>query len=213
MAAGRRTMSVRVRLAQLDRSQMAIIHLLTPEYPPAIGGVGDYARQVAQGLAEAGDDVHVWCPGENGRESSGGPGPRSSHVGELQRRGSAPNRRRTERVSVAAPDPRSVGSARVRPARDEPAVLPLAATPRRHRRSHRVDGPRAVSRIRRDVAAEGRRGRASCDDRRVAAGCRSCVDVDTRMAAAAAAVCARPHGALRVAADSERTGCSPLRTR
>ena len=51
---------------------MAVIHLLTPEYPPAIGGVGDYARQVAQGLAEAGDDVHVWCPGENGRESLAG---------------------------------------------------------------------------------------------------------------------------------------------
>jgi glycosyltransferase involved in cell wall biosynthesis len=42
---------------------MPFIHLVTPEYPPTIGGVGDYTRQVARGLADAGDDVHVWCPG------------------------------------------------------------------------------------------------------------------------------------------------------
>jgi glycosyltransferase involved in cell wall biosynthesis len=47
---------------------MAVIHLVTPEYPPAIGGVGDYTRQVAQGLANAGDDVHVWCPGQGDQE-------------------------------------------------------------------------------------------------------------------------------------------------
>jgi glycosyltransferase involved in cell wall biosynthesis len=41
---------------------MPVIHLITPEYPPAIGGVADYTRQVAHGLADAGDDVHVWCP-------------------------------------------------------------------------------------------------------------------------------------------------------
>ena len=39
-------------------------HLVTSEYPPDIGGVSDYTGQLAQALAEAGDDVHVWCPGE-----------------------------------------------------------------------------------------------------------------------------------------------------
>jgi hypothetical protein len=39
-------------------------HLITSEYPPDIGGVSDYTSQLARALAEAGDDVHVWCPGE-----------------------------------------------------------------------------------------------------------------------------------------------------
>jgi glycosyltransferase involved in cell wall biosynthesis len=38
-----------------------IIHIITPEYLPEHGGVGDYVRGVARGLAEAGDEVHVWC--------------------------------------------------------------------------------------------------------------------------------------------------------
>jgi glycosyltransferase involved in cell wall biosynthesis len=37
-------------------------HLVTCEYPPAVGGVADYSREVAEGLAAAGDEVHVWCP-------------------------------------------------------------------------------------------------------------------------------------------------------
>ena len=41
-------------------------HLVTGEYPPQIGGVGDYTRGVGTALAAAGDDVHVWCPGSNG---------------------------------------------------------------------------------------------------------------------------------------------------
>jgi len=39
-------------------------HLVTSEYPPDIGGVSDYTGQLAQALADAGDEVHVWCPGE-----------------------------------------------------------------------------------------------------------------------------------------------------
>jgi glycosyltransferase involved in cell wall biosynthesis len=31
-------------------------------YPPQPGGVADYTRLVARGLAAAGDEVHVWCP-------------------------------------------------------------------------------------------------------------------------------------------------------
>jgi hypothetical protein len=38
-------------------------HIITPEYPPQPGGVSDYTAQVATGLAEAGDEVQVWCPG------------------------------------------------------------------------------------------------------------------------------------------------------
>jgi glycosyltransferase involved in cell wall biosynthesis len=37
-------------------------HLITGEYPPQRGGVADYTRAVARGLAACGADVHVWCP-------------------------------------------------------------------------------------------------------------------------------------------------------
>jgi glycosyltransferase involved in cell wall biosynthesis len=36
--------------------------ILTGEYPPQLGGVSDYTRLVANGLAAAGDEVHVWAP-------------------------------------------------------------------------------------------------------------------------------------------------------
>ena len=41
---------------------MASIHIITPEYFPRCGGVADYTRQIARGLANEGDQVHVWCP-------------------------------------------------------------------------------------------------------------------------------------------------------
>lgn len=41
---------------------MNVWHILTCEYPPDVGGVSDYTRQIAEGLARAGDQVHVWCP-------------------------------------------------------------------------------------------------------------------------------------------------------
>ncbi|HSS20308.1 MAG TPA: glycosyltransferase [Pyrinomonadaceae bacterium] len=37
-------------------------HIITCEYPPQLGGVSDYTQLVADGLTEAGDEVHVWCP-------------------------------------------------------------------------------------------------------------------------------------------------------
>lgn len=37
-------------------------HLITSEYPPQNGGVSDYSRLLAEGLAACGDEVHVWCP-------------------------------------------------------------------------------------------------------------------------------------------------------
>jgi glycosyltransferase involved in cell wall biosynthesis len=42
-------------------------HIVTGEYPPQPGGVGDYSRLVAAGLAAAGDSVHVWCPALEGQ--------------------------------------------------------------------------------------------------------------------------------------------------
>lgn len=36
--------------------------IITGEYPPQPGGVSDYTWQVAHGLAQAGDEVHVWAP-------------------------------------------------------------------------------------------------------------------------------------------------------
>jgi glycosyltransferase involved in cell wall biosynthesis len=39
--------------------------LVTGEYPPEPGGVSDYSRLVARGLAAAGDEVHVWAPGSS----------------------------------------------------------------------------------------------------------------------------------------------------
>jgi glycosyl transferase family 4/glycosyl transferase family 1 len=41
---------------------VAVWHLITGEYPPQPGGVSDYSRLVACGLAAAGDEVHVWAP-------------------------------------------------------------------------------------------------------------------------------------------------------
>ena len=37
-------------------------HIVTGEYPPQPGGVSDYSRTVAEGLAAAGASVHVWAP-------------------------------------------------------------------------------------------------------------------------------------------------------
>ncbi|WIG95075.1 glycosyltransferase family 4 protein [Myxococcus sp. SDU36] len=41
-------------------------HVLTGEYPPRPGGVGDYTRQLSRALAGTGQEVHVWTPGEGG---------------------------------------------------------------------------------------------------------------------------------------------------
>jgi glycosyltransferase involved in cell wall biosynthesis len=41
-------------------------HILTGEYPTAVGGVADYTRGVARGLAREGEEVHVWAPTTEG---------------------------------------------------------------------------------------------------------------------------------------------------
>lgn len=51
---------------------MTTWHLVTGEYPPTMGGVADYTRSVASGLTDAGDRVHVWCPGRDGAAEEAG---------------------------------------------------------------------------------------------------------------------------------------------
>lgn len=41
---------------------MATWHIITGEYPPQAGGVADYTRLIALGLAARGDRVAVWAP-------------------------------------------------------------------------------------------------------------------------------------------------------
>jgi len=45
-------------------------HVITGEYPPQHGGVSDYTRQIARGLADGGDAVHVWAPPVEGDQGS-----------------------------------------------------------------------------------------------------------------------------------------------
>lgn len=47
-------------------------HLVTAEYPPASGGVGDYTAELAQALTAAGDRVDVWVGGP-GQAAQGEP--------------------------------------------------------------------------------------------------------------------------------------------
>jgi glycosyltransferase involved in cell wall biosynthesis len=42
------------------------LHLVTGEWPPLGGGVGDYTEQLANALAEHGCRVHVWTRGQTG---------------------------------------------------------------------------------------------------------------------------------------------------
>ncbi len=46
-------------------------HLITGEYPPQPGGVGDYTQGLAAQLGADGDEVHVWCPGVSALEHQG----------------------------------------------------------------------------------------------------------------------------------------------
>ena len=41
-------------------------HILSGEYPPQPGGVSDYTAGLAEGLAKAGAEVHVWVPPASG---------------------------------------------------------------------------------------------------------------------------------------------------
>lgn len=53
---------------------MSAWHMLSPELPPDCGGVGDYAAQVASGLAQTGQGpITVWAP-SSARQWEGAPG-------------------------------------------------------------------------------------------------------------------------------------------
>jgi glycosyltransferase involved in cell wall biosynthesis len=41
-------------------------HVITGEYPPQVGGVGDHTAALAAALVGCGERVHVWCPGTAG---------------------------------------------------------------------------------------------------------------------------------------------------
>jgi len=49
---------------------LATWHIISPEYPPHEGGVADYTRLVALGLAARGDRVHVWAPAVRSAEAA-----------------------------------------------------------------------------------------------------------------------------------------------
>src|SRR5262249_16573221 len=46
------------------------LHFLTPEYPPANGGVADYTRLLAGALAKQLGTVHVWAPRVTGSDAA-----------------------------------------------------------------------------------------------------------------------------------------------
>lgn len=54
-----------------DEAPAQCWHVITCEYPPQLGGVSDYTRLVAEMLAQAGDEVHVWCPLSGATPQSG----------------------------------------------------------------------------------------------------------------------------------------------
>jgi glycosyltransferase involved in cell wall biosynthesis len=72
-------------------------HLLTGEYPPQTGGVGDYTSMVAGGLVERGCVVHVWCP--TARDFADG----LLHVHQLPDTFGSASRAALERAFGAAP--------------------------------------------------------------------------------------------------------------
>lgn len=54
--------TVRQRVITAPAAAALEWHIITGEYPPQPGGVSDYTRLVARGLAASGDHVVVWAP-------------------------------------------------------------------------------------------------------------------------------------------------------
>ena len=65
MATGSRLMTklqAQTSIKKMRKAALTPWHILTPEYPPQMGGVADYTRLVSDELAKSGDEVHVWGP-------------------------------------------------------------------------------------------------------------------------------------------------------
>jgi glycosyltransferase involved in cell wall biosynthesis len=117
---------------------LTVWRLITGEYPPQNGGVSDYSRLVAKGLAASGDTVHIYAPPiqvtedqERGVEIHRLPGhfdPRSLRV--LGRELSNPAGDRTDDVVLVQYVPHAFGFK----AMNLPFCLWLYAFSRRHRR-------------------------------------------------------------------------------
>ena len=125
------------RAASATRCSMTHWTILTCEYPPGCGGVGDYTAQVAAALAEAGDTVTVFCP------PRAAPAPRDlgdfveppgvevvmldDVYGSIGRR-TIDQRLGDQRLARSSVDDSGpVRSHRFRPSRSEHSVVPLAA--------------------------------------------------------------------------------------
>jgi glycosyltransferase involved in cell wall biosynthesis len=81
--------------------EMDLWHLLTGEFPPKPGGVGDYTARLAEALVANGRDVHVWCPADGA--GTGAPGVAVHNVlGSLSLR----DLRRADRLLDRFPSPR-----------------------------------------------------------------------------------------------------------
>lgn len=51
-----------------DQCLAVPIDMVTCEYPPSIGGIADYTREIAKGLSLSGIPVRIWAPGIEGCE-------------------------------------------------------------------------------------------------------------------------------------------------
>jgi glycosyltransferase involved in cell wall biosynthesis len=77
-------------------------HLITGEYPPGCGGVGDHTRLLAQGLAQRGQSVTVWCSGAAATVETEGPVQVRRELGSL----GLSDLRRADASLTAQPTPR-----------------------------------------------------------------------------------------------------------
>ncbi len=123
-AAGRR------RRAGGRRAALSVVpidwQIVTGEYPPQPGGVSDYTRLVARGLAGAGDRVEVWAPPCGRRRSARSGRHRAPAAGPVRPVVAGAPRSVARRAPEAAPAAGAVRAARVRLEGGEPAVLSVA---------------------------------------------------------------------------------------
>lgn len=64
MGEGEAPLSHARTLALSHAAQPSVWHVVTGEYPPASGGIGEYTELLAHAMAAEGGRVHVWAPAE-----------------------------------------------------------------------------------------------------------------------------------------------------